>query len=64
MYQQEFTSALGQKFRVTFSGGIAEFPAHGTDLQALYRSADAALYQAKAEGQNQVVSSPNSTFKE
>ncbi|MBV8886698.1 MAG: diguanylate cyclase, partial [Chroococcidiopsidaceae cyanobacterium CP_BM_RX_35] len=56
VYQQEFTSALGQKFRVTFSGGIAEFPANGTDLQALYRSADAALYQAKAEGRNRVFS--------
>lgn len=57
LYQQEFSSASGQKFRVTFSGGIAEFPANGTELQALYRSADAALYQAKAEGRNRVVSS-------
>jgi len=58
VYQQEFTDALGHKFRVTFSGGIAEFPANGTDLQTLYRSADAALYQAKVEGRNRVVSSP------
>ncbi len=55
MHQQEFTSASGEKFRVTFSGGIAEYPENGTDLQALYRSADAALYQAKAKGRNQIV---------
>ena len=56
MHQQEFTSASGEKFRVTFSGGISEFPENGTDLQALYRSADATLYQAKAEGRNRVLS--------
>ncbi|MBV9386518.1 MAG: response regulator [Chroococcidiopsidaceae cyanobacterium CP_BM_ER_R8_30] len=57
MYQQEFTSASGQKFQVTFSGGMAEFPANGTELQVLYHNADAALYQAKVEGRNRVVSS-------
>lgn len=57
MHQQEFISAGGEKFQITFSGGISEYPANGTDLQALYRSADAALYQAKAEGRNQIVSS-------
>lgn len=57
MRQQEFTSASGEKFRVTFSGGISQYPENGTDLQALYRSADAALYHAKAKGGNQIVSS-------
>lgn len=56
MYQQEITSVSGQKFRVTFSAGIAEYPAGGMDLQALYRNADAALHQAKARGRNRVVS--------
>lgn len=55
MHQQEFTGASGEKFRVTFSGGIAEYPENGTSLQALYQSADAALYRAKAEGRNRVV---------
>jgi diguanylate cyclase (GGDEF)-like protein len=64
MHQQEFTSASGEKFRVTFSAGISQYPENGTDLQALYRSADAALYQAKAEGRNRVLSSPNSTLRE
>jgi diguanylate cyclase (GGDEF)-like protein len=57
MHQQEFTNASGDKFRVSFSGGIAEYPENGTDLQALYRSADAALYLAKAGGRGQVLSS-------
>lgn len=56
MQQQEFTDASGENFRVSFSGGIAEYPEDGTDLQALYRSADAALYLAKAEGRGQVSS--------
>jgi diguanylate cyclase (GGDEF)-like protein len=64
MHQQEFTSASGKKFRVTFSGGISEYPENGIDLQELYRSADAALYQAKAEGRNRVLSSPNGSLGE
>ena len=55
--QQEFISASGQKFQVTFSGGISECPENGTDLQALYQSADVALYQAKAAGRARIVSS-------
>lgn len=56
MHQQEFTGASGEKFRVSFSGGIAQYPEDGADLQALYRSADAALYQAKTGGRGQVSS--------
>jgi len=54
--QQEFTGASGEKFQVSFSGGIAEYPEDGTDLPALYRSADAALYLAKAGGRGQISS--------
>jgi diguanylate cyclase (GGDEF)-like protein len=57
MRQQEFTSASGEKFRVTFSGGISQYPEDGRDLQALYQTADVALYKAKAKGRNQIVSS-------
>ena len=57
MRQQEFTSASGEKFRVTFSGGISQYPENGRDLQALYQTADVALYKAKAKGRNQIVSS-------
>ncbi len=57
MRQQEFTSARGEKFRVTFSGGLSQYPENGRDLQALYQTADVALYKAKAKGRNQIVSS-------
>ena len=37
--------------RITFSGGVADVLAAGNPREAL-RSADAALYRAKAEGRN------------
>lgn len=54
MQQQEFTGTSDEKFRVSFSGGIAQYPDDGADLQALYRNADAALYVAKTGGRNQL----------
>ncbi|AFZ59919.1 response regulator [Anabaena cylindrica FACHB-243] len=42
------------KFQVTFSGGIAQTPDNGKDLQTLYQKADIALYQAKALGRNRI----------
>ena len=41
---------------ITLSIGISSFPDHGHDLKTLIAKADAALYQAKAQGRNQVVS--------
>ena len=41
--------------RVTISIGVAEFPAHGGDPEALIAAADAALYRAKEEGRNRVI---------
>jgi len=52
--QEVFTTSAGEQFHVTFSAGVAQFPKHGKDLQALYRAADDALYQAKKAGRNQV----------
>jgi diguanylate cyclase (GGDEF)-like protein/PAS domain S-box-containing protein len=40
---------------MTVSVGCACFPAHGTSVEALLRTADQALYQAKSSGRNQVV---------
>jgi len=52
--QEEFIALNSTKFQVTFSAGVAQYPEDGTDLQSLYRSADAALYQAKLAGRDHV----------
>lgn len=39
----------------TFSGGVATFPMDGSDSAGLVKSADRALYKAKALGRNQVL---------
>jgi diguanylate cyclase (GGDEF)-like protein len=39
----------------TVSIGVAAYPEHGTTKEALSRSADEALHQAKAAGRNRVV---------
>jgi diguanylate cyclase (GGDEF)-like protein len=48
--------APGVTDRVTVSVGVAAAPVHGTDRVTLLRLADAALYRAKAEGRNRVIS--------
>ncbi|MDZ8050943.1 MAG: response regulator [Aulosira sp. ZfuVER01] len=45
--QIEFTAANNQKFHVTFSTAVVEYPQDGTNLQALYQAADAVLEQAR-----------------
>ncbi|HET7460694.1 MAG TPA: response regulator [Longimicrobium sp.] len=49
----ELTGA--EPLRVTFSAGIAQFPVDGGELPALYRVADATLYQAKGAGRDRVL---------
>jgi diguanylate cyclase (GGDEF)-like protein/PAS domain S-box-containing protein len=44
----------GRKVRVGMSIGLAMYPADGTDMVALLRNADAALYRAKAEGRSSI----------
>lgn len=51
---KEFVDANQIRFQVTFSAGIAESSEDGDDIQSMYRAADAALYQAKAGGRNQI----------
>ena len=45
---------LGQAGAITVSAGVATFPQHGRDRDALIRLADGALYWAKEHGKNQV----------
>ena len=40
--------------KVTVSGGVATFPGDGAMITDLIRSADQALYAAKAAGRNQI----------
>jgi diguanylate cyclase (GGDEF)-like protein len=48
-----------EEMHVTVSIGVASFPEHGDDLEALIKAADDALYLAKRGGKNQVVISKN-----
>ena len=43
---------------VTLSFGVAEYPAHGDSGEKLISVADAALYEAKHEGRDQVIVAP------
>lgn len=42
------------KYSVTASIGAAVFPAHGSDFESLYKSADAAVYKSKRRGKAQL----------
>ncbi len=42
----------GHRIHITTSVGIALFPTHGADAHAIIKSADTAMYQAKAKGRN------------
>jgi diguanylate cyclase (GGDEF)-like protein/PAS domain S-box-containing protein len=42
----------GHRIHITTSIGIALFPTHGADAHAVIKSADTAMYRAKAKGRN------------
>lgn len=48
LHQEVFTASNGDRFQVTFSVGVADYPGDGTDLEALYRAAEIAVDLAKA----------------
>jgi diguanylate cyclase (GGDEF)-like protein len=52
--QVEFEGDRGERFRVTFSAGLAVTPQDGTDVETLLRLADERLYRAKAQGGNRI----------
>jgi diguanylate cyclase (GGDEF)-like protein len=52
---QPLHTAKGETIHINFSAGVAQYPLDGLDFQVLYRTADAALYKAKATGRNRVI---------
>ncbi len=52
----QLESYVRQSIRLTVSIGIASFPIHADTVENLIRAAGAALYAAKRQGKNQVVS--------
>jgi diguanylate cyclase (GGDEF)-like protein len=54
-WRQETFSAAAEPFTLSFSAGVAQYPDDGTDVETLYRSADLALDEAKAQGRDRVV---------
>jgi diguanylate cyclase (GGDEF)-like protein len=53
-----FEVAVDDLIQVSLSAGLAHAPTHGTDARTLYAAADAALYDAKRAGRDQVVARP------
>ena len=51
---KEKIDAHGNSVTVTISVGVASFPEHGDDAQAIISRADTALYQAKRRGRDRV----------
>jgi diguanylate cyclase (GGDEF)-like protein len=62
--RERLAAELFEGDRITLSIGVAEFPVHGESAEALIASADAALYEAKAEGRDRVVAATKKRAKE
>ncbi|MGQ0537469.1 MAG: ATP-binding protein [Gemmatimonadaceae bacterium] len=53
--QRAFRVRAGPRVELSLSVGVACAPAHGNTFDALFASADRALYEAKRQGRNRVV---------
>jgi diguanylate cyclase (GGDEF)-like protein len=53
--ETRFPGDQGQVFHITFSAGVASYPADGLTVEALLKAADRRLYRAKRMGKNRVV---------
>jgi diguanylate cyclase (GGDEF)-like protein len=53
---RRFVAPDETQFRITFSGGIAQYPDDGTDLPALYQAASEALHRSKVSGSDCIFS--------
>ena len=51
-------STNGNNVSITVSGGLAEYPAHGSTFEEVIQAADDALYDAKRAGRNRMVAAP------
>jgi diguanylate cyclase (GGDEF)-like protein len=51
-----FEAGPGRTHRLTCSVGVATYPAHGRTREALLDASDKAMYRAKSQGRNRVVS--------
>ena len=61
LLQQSFN---GQELQSTVSIGVAVFPDHGMDGDAVIHAADKAMYESKARGKNCVTIFDTSLFEQ
>lgn len=58
-YKQNPIFIAGNQLNISISSGVAFFPEHGFSVDTLKKSADKALYKAKEQGKNRMVTATN-----
>lgn len=54
--QEEFSTTSGARFRASLSGGVAQYPEDGSEVQSLYHAAARAMREARRLGGDRVLS--------